>query len=116
MTTLWQLTFLQYKTIPNKELNDYSNKERLTAKAVMDLLNYMIKTTINTLIQIMNMIQERISLGVSQAKYYSIQVDSTRDTAFIDQFSINIRYVLQGLICERLSVVPSNDGTGQGLF
>ena len=55
------------------------------------------------LIQIMkNMIQERISHEVSQAKYYSIQVDSTQDNSSINQFSIIIRYVLKGVICERL--------------
>jgi hypothetical protein len=62
------------------------------------------------------MIQERISHEVSQAKYYSIQVDSTQDNSSINQFGIIIRHVLKGVICERLhSVVPSNDGAGHGL-
>ncbi|GBM51372.1 hypothetical protein AVEN_270047-1 [Araneus ventricosus] len=44
-------------------------------------------------------------------------MDSTQDNTSIDQFSILIRYVFKGIICERLlSVVPSNDSTGQGLF
>ena len=84
------------------------------------LLTYLSKTTINTLIQIMkNIIQERISHEVSQAKYYFIQIDSTQDTSntSIDQFTITIRCALKGIICELLlSVVPSNDVTGQGLF
>ena len=69
------------------------------------------ETTINTLIQIMkNMIQEKINREVYQAKYYSIQVDSTQDNTSIDQFGIIIRYVLKSIICKRLlSVVQSND-------
>ena len=69
------------------------------------------ETTINTLIQIMkNMIQEQINREVYQAKYYSIQVDSTQDNTSIDQFGIIIRYVLKSIICKRLlSVVQSND-------
>ncbi|GBO02260.1 hypothetical protein AVEN_42318-1 [Araneus ventricosus] len=63
------------------------------------------------------MIQEIISYEVCNAKYYSIQVDSTQDNTSIDQISILIRYVFKGIIRERLlSVVPSNDSTGQGLF
>lgn len=69
------------------------------------------ETTINTLIQIMkNMIQEKINREVYQAKYYSIQVDSTQDNTSIDQFGIIIRYILKSIICKRLlSVVQSND-------
>lgn len=64
-----------------------------------------------------NIIQERISNEVCQAKYYSIQVDSTQDISSIDQFSIVVRYVHNEHIYERLlSVLPSNDNTGQGLF
>ena len=64
-----------------------------------------------------SMIQERISHEVSQAQYYSIQADSTEDILSIDQFSIVIRYVLKDVTCEQLlSIVPSTDGTGQGIF
>ena len=57
-----------------------------------------------------NMIQEKINREVYQAKYYSIQVDSTQDNTSIDQFGIIIRYVLKSIICKRLlSVVQSND-------
>ena len=63
------------------------------------------------------MIQERISHEVSQAQYYSIQADSTQDILSIDQFSIVIRYVLNDVTYEQLlSIVPSIDGTGQGIF
>ena len=57
-----------------------------------------------------NMIQEKINREVYQAKYYSIQVDSTQDNTSIDQFGIIIRHVLKSIICKRLlSVVQSND-------
>ena len=57
-----------------------------------------------------NMIQEKINREVYQAKYYSIQVDSTQDNTSIDQFGIIIRYILKSIICKRLlSVVQSND-------
>ena len=57
-----------------------------------------------------NMIQEKINREVYQAKYYSIQVNSTQDNTSIDQFGIIIRYVLKSIICKRLlSVVQSND-------
>lgn len=56
------------------------------------------------------MIQEKINREVYQAKYYSIQVDSTQDNTSIDQFGIIIRYILKSIICKRLlSVVQSND-------
>ncbi|XP_077290366.1 zinc finger MYM-type protein 1-like [Arctopsyche grandis] len=82
------------------------------------LITYLSKTTVNRLIHIMKtMIQERISHEVFEAKYYSIQVDSTQDNTIIDQFSIIIRYVHKSIVYERLlSIVPCNDGTGQGLF
>ncbi|XP_077295474.1 zinc finger MYM-type protein 1-like [Arctopsyche grandis] len=82
------------------------------------LITYLSKTTVNRLIHIMKtMIQERINHEVFEAKYYSIQVDSTQDNTIIDQFSIIIRYVHKSIVYERLlSIVPCNDGTGQGLF
>ncbi|XP_077294934.1 zinc finger MYM-type protein 1-like [Arctopsyche grandis] len=82
------------------------------------LITYLSKTTVNRLIHIMKtMIQERINHEVFEAKYYSIQVDSTQDNTIIDQFSIIIRYVHKSIVYERLlSIVPCNDGTGQRLF
>ncbi|XP_047129351.1 uncharacterized protein LOC124809338 [Hydra vulgaris] len=60
---------------------------------------------------------EQITMEVSKAKVYSVQVDSTQDISAIGQFSIVVRYVLDATVHERLlSIVPSNDGTGQGLF
>ena len=47
-----------------------------------------------------NMIQERIGHEVSQAKYYSTQVDSTEEDSSIDQLSIIIPNVLKYVICE----------------
>ncbi|XP_004207702.2 uncharacterized protein LOC124818104 [Hydra vulgaris] len=82
------------------------------------LVTFLSKTTISKLLNIMkNMMQEQIAMEVSKAKVYSIQVDSTQDISAIDQFSIVVRYVLNATVHERLlSIVPSNDGTGQGLF
>ena len=56
----------------------------------------VIRVDVGHLIKIIrNMLQERISQEVFQAKYYSIQVDSTQDISSIDQFCIIIRYVLK---------------------
>ncbi|GBN25239.1 hypothetical protein AVEN_43454-1, partial [Araneus ventricosus] len=107
---------VQYKS--EQRIKRLEKQGKTESKGRGGLVTYLSKTTINTLIQIMkNMIQEIISYEVCNAKYYSIQVDSTQDNTSIDQFSIIIRYVFKGIICERLlSVVPSNDGTGQGFF
>ena len=56
-------------------------------------------------------------MEVSKAKVYSKQVDFAQDISTIDQFRIVICYVLEATVHERLLfVVPSNNGTGQGLF
>ncbi|GBM76879.1 hypothetical protein AVEN_153113-1 [Araneus ventricosus] len=110
------ISSVQYKS--QQRLKRLAKQGKTERKGRGGLVTYLSKTTINTLIQIMkNIIQEIISYEVSNAKYYSIQVDSTQDNTSIDQFSIIIRYVFKGIICERLlSVVPSNDGTRQGVF
>jgi hypothetical protein len=98
-----------------KHLEDMGKKG---SKGRGGLVTFLSKSTINALNTIMrDMIQEKIKVEVKKAKVYSIQVDSSQDVSSIDQFSVVIRYVNGSTVHERLlAMVPSNEGTGQGLF
>ena len=101
-----------------KRIQELNSAGKTGSRGRGSLVTFFSKTTINVLIKIMkDMIQEQIAAEIKRAKYFSIQVDSTQDITSVDNFSIVIRYVLEGKVYERiLAVVPSTDGSGQGLF
>ncbi|XP_004207885.1 uncharacterized protein LOC101235251 [Hydra vulgaris] len=101
-----------------KRIEKLKRQGKAGSKGRGALVTFLSKTTISKLLTIMkNMMQEQIAMEVSKAKVYSVQVDATQDISAIDQFSIVVRYVLNATVHEGLlSIVPSNDGTGQGLF
>uniref|UniRef100_A0A0L8H5M6 Uncharacterized protein n=1 Tax=Octopus bimaculoides TaxID=37653 RepID=A0A0L8H5M6_OCTBM len=87
--------------VQNKSGQRLKQQGKARSKGHDGHVTYLSKTIINLLIQIMkNMVLERIGHEVSQAIYYSIQVDSTQDNSSINQFSIIIWHVLKGVIYE----------------
>ena len=99
-------------------------KERLkkrgieSSKGRCSLVTVVSKTTINQILEIIRtMMQEKISDEVTRAQMFSIEVDTTQDITTTDQCCFVARHVLDDSIYERfIAIVPSHDGSGQGLF
>lgn len=74
------------------------------------------KNTVNSVIRVISDLNKNaISQEVSEAKMYSVQIDTTQDVTSQDQCSIVLRYVHGDRVLERLlAVVKCDDSTGQG--
>lgn len=92
-------------------------KGKEKSKGRGNLVSMLSKTTVNTILScIKSIITSRIVAEVGDQKY-SVQMDSTQDTAVVDQESIILRYVLSEEVKERLFALKKvTDSTGFGLY
>ena len=97
------------------------NSENLSTAAKKgrgSLITLLSKTTVNRLVIIIGeYIQQQISCEVRKSGSFSLEVDTTQDTAVLDQLAVVVRYVLEDKVKERLlSIMSSRQGTGEGLY
>lgn len=116
------LLLSQYDVVLKKHLDKIipeSKKmhEKGTKRRSGDFTSFLSKTTINYVIDIISKKMKKIITGeICEAEIYSIELDTTQDVSTIDQLALVIRYVLQGVVYERLlSFVCCRDSTGAGI-
>jgi len=117
------LIFLsKFDLLLKNHLKDSCEKSELSRKArsKSDLLSkgrgnfetFISKTTVNNIIRIISkLIKNKISLEVSEADFFSLQIDTTQDINVRDQCSVVIRYIRQNKVHERLIALIDCEST-----
>jgi hypothetical protein len=82
------------------------------------LVTFLSHYTIDNIISIIsNLIKSTITKKVNEANMFSVLLDTTQDISVIDQCSIVLQFVTDGMINERLiSVKSCTDSTDKGMM
>jgi hypothetical protein len=91
------------------------NESGKNSKGRGNKITFLSKSTIDYIINIIgNEIQNIIASEVRQAKFYTVQIDTTQDVSTKDQLSLVFRYILNGIAHEKLlSMTPASSSTGK---
>jgi len=85
----------QFDPFLENHLKDYGHAGRGVA-------SYLSSTTVEELIRLMaKKVHSKIISEISEAKYFSVSVDSTPDLSHVDQLTVIVRYLRQGEPVER---------------
>lgn len=92
----------------------HKNKSTYNKKGRGSLVTFLSKNIINKILDIMkNSIQQKISEEISEAGYFSLEVDSTQDVSSTDQLCICLRYVINNTTIKRnVSIISLENSTG----
>ncbi|KAL4113078.1 hypothetical protein QTP88_016768 [Uroleucon formosanum] len=112
----------KYDVVLNEHLNSVIKKSEkqhnCNSKGRGNLVTFLSHYTTDNIINIIsNLIKSTISKKIKEANMFSTLLDTTQDISVMDQCSIFIRYVVDGMIHERLiSVKSCVDSTGKGMM
>ncbi|KAL4088595.1 hypothetical protein QTP88_023684 [Uroleucon formosanum] len=112
----------KYDVVLNEHLNSVIKKSEkqhnCNSKGRGNLVTFLSHYTTDHIINIIsNLIKSTISKKIKEANMFSVLLDTTQDISVMDQCSIFIRYVVDGMIHERLiSVKSCIDSTGKGMM
>lgn len=88
------------------------SKSHLLSKGRGNFETFISKTTVNNIIRIISkLIKNKISLEVSEADFFPLQIDTTQDINVRDQCSVVIRYIRQNKVHERLIALIDCEST-----
>ncbi|KAL4107590.1 hypothetical protein QTP88_017915 [Uroleucon formosanum] len=112
----------KYDVVLNEHLNKVMRKSQKNhdndSKGRGNLVTFLSHYTIDNIITIIsNLIKSTITKKVNEANMFSVLLDTTQDVSVMDQCSIVLRFVTDGMINERLiSVKSCTDSTGKGMM
>jgi len=112
----------KYDVVLNEHLNSVIKKSEKqhnrNSKGRGNLVTFLSHYTTDNIINIIsNLIKSTISKKIKEANIFSVLLDTTQDISVMDQCSIFVRYVVDGMIHERLiSVKSCIDSTGKGMM
>ncbi|KAL4088614.1 hypothetical protein QTP88_023703 [Uroleucon formosanum] len=112
----------KYDVVLNEHLKSVIKKSEkqhnCNSKSRGNLVTFLSHYTTDKIINIIsNLIKSTISKKIKEANMFSVLLDTTQDISVMDQCSIFIRYVVDGMIHERLiSVKSCIDSTGKGMM
>jgi len=112
----------KYDVVLNEHLNSViktsEKQHNRNSKGRGNLVTFLSHYTTDNIINIIsNLIKSTISKKIKEANMFSVLLDTTQDILVMDQCSIFVRYVVDGMIHERLiSVKSCIDSTGKGMM
>lgn len=112
----------KYDVVLNEHLNKIIKKSEKNhnrkSKGRGNLVTFLSHYSVDNIITIIsNMIKSTITTKVKEANMFSVLLDTTQDISVMDQCSIVLRFVVDGMINERLICVkPCTDSTGKGMM